>query len=123
MTDSRRKNLEVTAELERLSNQLLTLQNQVSSLPDRSAHSQIASPETAALRRSLLRARNAFRRLGNGSFALSGFTFVAFLAALIDGKLTLVPAFIIVTAGLFLGLVGLLFHLQADSIDPGETNA
>lgn len=118
MADFRPTKLDV----ERLSDRVTTIEHYlVSTAPN--SPTPPASPEIAVLRRSLLRARNAFRRIGNGSFALSGFAFVAFLAALIDGKLTLLPAFIIVTAALFLGVVGLLFHLQADSIDPGDINA
>ena len=71
----------------------------------------------AQLRLSLRRARNAFKRLGHGSVALSGFTFVAFLAALFDGKLSFLTGFVTVTAALFLGIVAYLFYMQADSVD------
>jgi len=73
--------------------------------------------------RSLLRRANkAFRRLGNGSWALAGLIFAAFIAAVFDGKLTVLPAFIIVTAAIFLALAGYIFHLQADMIDLGDAD-
>jgi len=105
------------ATLEKVSDQLNMLQLQVRNLQHLPRPSFFESTHTARMRLSLLRARNAFRRLGHGCVALSSFTFVAFLAALFDAKLSLLTGFITVTAGLFLGIVGYLFYMQADSID------
>lgn len=63
----------------------------------------------------------AFRRLANGAFALAGLAATALLPVSVSGKLSLVPAFIIVTVALFLGLVGLFCHLQADIFEIEDT--
>jgi hypothetical protein len=80
------------------------------------------SSDLARMRVSLARACKGFRRLGNGSFALAGFIWIAFLTALFAGQLTLLPALIGGAGGLFLALVGYVFHMQADNIDLGGSN-
>jgi hypothetical protein len=122
MPSSRPTKTESSLKLERLSKRLAALESNVSDLPDKPAPSQAMLIDVARIRSSLMRARNAFKRLGNGSLALSGFTLVAFLAALFDSKLSLLSGFITMTAALFLALVGYIFHMQADSIDLGDTN-
>lgn len=121
-TDSSRAKLDAQ-EFERLSQRLGTLEQSLTTISTKPAPSEPTShPNLIRMRLSLKRARNAFRRLGNGSFALSGLTLAAFLKVLFDGNLSLLPAFIIVTAALFFGLVGYLFHMQADGVDMGDTD-
>jgi hypothetical protein len=105
--------------LETVSKQLTELRTDFLLIQQRAAVAPEMSTHTAQLRRSLLRARNAFRRLGHGCVALSGFTFVAFLAALFDAKLSLLTGFVTITAALFLGMVGYIFYMQADTVDLG----
>jgi hypothetical protein len=122
MADSRQKGSEVANEVERLSSQIVSLQNQIARLPVRAINAEVVSPDTARMRVSLVRACKGFRRLGNGSFALGGFIWIAFLTALFAGQLTLLPALIGGAGGLFFALVGYVFHMQADNIDLGDSN-
>jgi len=108
--------------LEKLSRQLTELQDDLRFLQIRSLAVPVVPARDAELRLALLRACNGFKRLGRGCVGLSALTFAAFLAALFNNKLTQLPAFIIVTAALFLAAVGYLFFMQADSLDLGGRN-
>jgi hypothetical protein len=84
-------------------------------------HGGINSDKSRDAVRYANRAPTVFRGLAKGAFALAGLAVAALPTLSVNGKVSSLAALIIVSAALFLGLVGFVFQLQAHIFEIEDT--